>query len=128
MTTAIVWTTALADAKAAAAALDTHYGYPLAGTNVGGGLHLVPPTVTTTYAGILQHPTLAHWALVIPQSQTAAIQLVLVQAGIVAPNATTLDGTWTPPIGSAPTVAWPTPADITAAQIAVTGTAAQVTQ
>ena len=123
MTTAIVWTTVLSDAKAAAAALDAHYGYPLAGVNVGGGVHLVPPTVTTTYAGILQHPTLAHWALVIPQSQTAAVQLVLVQAGIVAPSATTLDGTWIPV-----TTVWPTPADITAAQTAVTGSAVQVTQ
>lgn len=104
----------LATAKLAVAAIDAHFGYPIAGVNQNTDGITLPPLCAATYLPIWQHPTLAKWAIMVPPAQTASVSLVLSQAGIVAANAASLDQTW---LGWTP--AWPLAADVAAAQAKV---------
>ena len=75
--------------------VDARQGYPKAGVNVGGGIHVTPTFVTQTYAQVLANPTTGtSWAypadaVVVPVVGPSAITL-----GLPAPAA--LDATWTP--------------------------------
>ena len=76
-------------------AVDAAMGYPRAGLDIGGGIHVpAAQSVTQTYFSPIKHPTLSEWAYVYDSEV----------AGIVGPNAVgwglpapvTLDATWFP--------------------------------
>lgn len=91
--------TATVAAFRVAAAVDEAGGYPKAGIDIGGGVHVPPDaSVTTGYAAVLQHPSGTKWAyqadsVVVPIVGPNAIQYDL---GVAAP----LDATWYPDSGA----------------------------
>lgn len=42
--------------------IDSDIGYPRAGTNVGGGMHVTPTFVTLRYGDVFKHPDRDEWA------------------------------------------------------------------
>ena len=90
---AYVFTTHAA-AQACATPVDAACGYPCAGTNIGGGVHVVPTFVTQTYAVPIAHPTLPLWAY--PADAVTMPVLGPMATALALPAATTLDATWTP--------------------------------
>lgn len=84
---------ALASAQPVATAMDQAMSYPLAGTDIGGGVHAPPSqSVTTTYFRILKHPTRTEWAYISDTRVTQKIGANAVALGLPAPQ--TLDSTW----------------------------------
>lgn len=82
-----------ADAATFQSGVNVKLGYPKPGLNIGGGFHAPPEqTVTTSYTGIMQHPTLLQWACV-PDDALVQAQSVALPVGAVA---ATLDTTWFP--------------------------------
>jgi hypothetical protein len=78
-----------ATAASLQASVDAEQGYPKAGVNVGGGIHMSGPFVTQTHAFPLQHPTLAEWAY---PADGVTVPIVGATIGLPAPSA--LDATW----------------------------------
>jgi hypothetical protein len=82
-----------AQAQALAASVDSAYGYPIAGQDIGGGVHATATqSVTTTYFVPRQNPNTGMWwyladGVTIPVLAPSAVTL-----GLPAPVA--LDGTW----------------------------------
>jgi hypothetical protein len=92
---AYVYATQLA-AQACGTAVDTSVGYPKAGINVGGGIHVTPPFVTQTHFVAFKHPTLTEWAYL---SDSVTDPILQAQAiALALPIATTLDSTWFPTV------------------------------
>lgn len=87
-----------AGAQACQTQVDAALGYPKAGVEVGGGIHVKDPNtggpfVTQTYNNVLKHPTLAEWAYPTDATATAILAPNAVALGLPAPTA--LDSTWT---------------------------------
>lgn len=80
---------ALATAQSAQSTVDVARGYPKAGVNVGGGIHVSPLFVTVTHDHVYQHPTLSLWAYV-----SDAVTSVALAAFGGLPVAAALDVTW----------------------------------
>jgi hypothetical protein len=80
-------TQALADL--ARAEIDKVEGYPRAGVDVGGGVHVRPTFVTITHCLARKHPTLAQWVVLDDEKVRTAIDG---KSGI--PSAIDLDVTW----------------------------------
>lgn len=79
-----------ATAQAWSATVDAAQGYPKAGTDVGGGIHVPPDqSVTQRYGPTYQHPTLSQWAYL---ADAVTIAALLATAGKPVPIA--LDVTW----------------------------------
>lgn len=86
--------------------VDGNQGYPKAGFNIGGGVHVVPLFVTQRYADVLAHPTLPEWAypadaITQPALTTASATTTLTQKGIVLPAPVALDTAWGAQFGNA---------------------------
>jgi hypothetical protein len=78
-----------ATALAWAASVDTAQGYPKAGVDIGGGVHVPPAqSLTVRYAGIYQHPTLPLWAYLSDAITSPAI------TSLLPPIPVALDATW----------------------------------
>lgn len=82
------------DALALQAALDTQLGYPRAGVNVGGGVHVPPAQAVTTHAAVpFKHPVSTLWAVQeSPEISSVVGGPVAIPIGATAH--TSLDGTW----------------------------------
>lgn len=100
---------AQAHALALQARVDNRLGYPIAGTDGGGGIHVPPAlSVTNHHAAVYKHPTLSQWAFIIEgigRPHFAAIQAAAqarITGGnplpsdpeIVAATEQDVDGTW----------------------------------
>jgi hypothetical protein len=73
-----------------ATTVDASQGYPRAGVDIGGGLHVsVLDGTTYRYASVYQHPTLSMWAYLSDATTVAALAAT---AG--KPIPTQLDATW----------------------------------
>jgi hypothetical protein len=94
---------ALANLQTGANQVNTAKGYPLAGTDIGGGVH-VPPSqsVTTRWAPIWQHPTLTQFAYQADATVVGVVGPNAITLGLPAPAA--LDATWFPSSGPVATV------------------------
>jgi hypothetical protein len=93
-----VFTTVQDAAFKVAAAVDEAGGYPRAGTDIGGGVHVPPDaSITTGYAAVLQHPSGAKWAIQADGVVTPIVGPNAIQYGL--PVAAPLDGTWYPDSG-----------------------------
>lgn len=71
--------------------VDQALGYPKAGVNVGGGVHVAPElSQTTTHAPVVQHPNLAQYSYWIDGVNRARISIILaaIQAKISGGTAT----------------------------------------
>lgn len=94
-------------AQACVPVVDAAQGYPKAGVEVGGGLHVKDagggPFVTQTYWVPLKHPTLAQWAYLADGVTTPLLAPNAVALGLPVPIS--LDATWTPTVVSAGQVA-----------------------
>jgi hypothetical protein len=84
----------LAAAQACIPIVDASLGYPKAGVNVGGGIHVSPLFVTLTYATVLAHPTLPEFAY--PADAVSTPILVPKTAQLGLPATTQLDTSWIP--------------------------------
>lgn len=86
------------DANDYAAAVDSKYGYPKPGKDIGGGVHAPPAqSVTTSHAAVTKHPTLALWSY--PDSTPSDTSASKPVADVPLPGTATkqsLDATWTP--------------------------------
>lgn len=81
----------LPSAQAAQAHVDQKLGMPIAGVNIGGGIHAPPSqSVTTTYAVPVKHPTLPQWSIASDPVVDAKV------SDMALPAPATLDTTWTP--------------------------------
>ena len=92
---AYLFATSAAVGQTLSPAVDAHMSYPLAGTDIGGGIHVPPAqSVTTTYFVPLQHPGGGSWAYISDANVTAAVGPNAIAWGLSAP--VTLDATWFP--------------------------------
>jgi hypothetical protein len=86
--------TTLAGAQAVGAVVDPALGYPKAGVNVGGGVHVTPLFVTQTYWIPIKHPTLTQWAYISDGNVDPIVAANLVALG--SPVSVVLPATWFP--------------------------------
>lgn len=85
---------AQSDADTYSAAVDAKLGYPKPGVNIGGGIHVPPAqSVTTRYADVQKHPTLAQWSYPDDAAVIGAAIALPVGATVQA-----LDATWAPAV------------------------------
>ena len=83
----------LAQAQLAVSNMDGIKGpYPIAGTDIGAGMHAPPDqSVTKTFGSIWKHPTLAEWAYIADGSEQTLLPTKMPVPGVIQVD---FNGTW----------------------------------